>query len=347
MVGKTLQPGTTINDRYKVVRKLGSYGHVYEAIDEYLDDRPVAVKLLHPDASGVPRPWDEARRLERLRSRFLVDVINADVWAENDIRFIVTPLFSTGDLESAASPNGLAIQESVRYMHQVATGIDRIHADGMIHRDIKPGNVLLGGDGVFVIDLEFCELLDASGKAGPTGTWCTVAPEAAAGDHCSVRSEVYSLGATAFYLLSGAYPVDHKLELGEQRRRIIAGETRELRQIAPHVSQAIGTVIRRALSLDPGARFDSALAFGNALTQAARGVRDWRRVTHPGHSHCLEGSAAHQRAAVTVCAVADGPNFRLQARLANSGRRVANVSDTTVRPAQMARAMQQLVKRLS
>ena len=71
-----------MNDRYVFTRKLGSDGDVYEAHDRHLD-RQVAIKLLHP-VGGVVQSWDEAQRLERLRSRFLVDVINADVVIKSD-----------------------------------------------------------------------------------------------------------------------------------------------------------------------------------------------------------------------------------------------------------------------
>lgn len=346
MVGSALPAGTTINGRYTIVRRLGSYGHVYEATDAHLNYRAVAVKLLYPDAHGA-RPWDEAHLLERLRNRFLVDVINADVVVNSDIRYIVTPLLSNGDLESAAAGTGLGVREAVQYIHQVATGIDRIHSDGMIHRDIKPGNVLVGDDGVFVIDLEYCELLDQNGRTDRNGTWCTVAPEAAIdGGYCTVRSDVYSLGATAFFVLSGSYPVDHNLDVAEQQKRILAGNIRELRQVAPHISQAIGTVVRRALSLEPSSRFGSAQDFGNNLTKAARGSRNWRRVLHSGHEHCLEGSAASNRTAVRICAVPDGTGFEVQARLAQTGRRVANVRDTVVSAAHLPRTLQRLVKAL-
>jgi serine/threonine protein kinase len=346
VVGSTLPAGTTINGRYTIIRKLGSYGHVYEATDAHLNHRAVALKLLYPDTHGA-RPWDEAHLLERLRNRFLVEVVNADVVVNSDIRYIVTPLLSNGDLESAAGGTGLGVREAVQYIHQVATGIDRIHADGMIHRDIKPGNVLVGNDGVFVIDLEYCELLDENGRTDRNGSWCTVAPEAACdGGYCTVRSDVYSLGATAFFVLSGAYPVDQNLELAEQQKRIVAGNIRELRQVAPHISQAIGTVVRRALSLEPPARFGSAQDFGNALTKAARGSRDWRRVVHSGHEHCLEGSAAPNRTAVRICAVPDGTDFAVRVRLAQTGRRVANVRDNVVTDAQLPRTLRGLVKAL-
>ncbi|MFC7593693.1 serine/threonine-protein kinase [Terrabacter sp. GCM10028922] len=339
-------PGTTINDRYELRQKLGSDGHVYEAFDRTLQ-RVVALKLLHPEKSGLAQPWDEAQRLEHLRSRFLIDVLNADVIVQSDIRYIATPLVTGGDLEAAARPCGLWFHDAVRFAQQVASGIDRIHAAGMVHRDIKPANVLRNGDNIFVSDLQFCEIVAADGRAERNGSWCTLAPETAA-DHgyCSVKSDVYSLGATTFYLLSGEYPVDHRLPLGEQKDRIERGELREIRIVAPHVSQAVGTVVRKAVHFDPDRRFESAEAFANALAHAAGDTRNWRRVEHQGHVHCCEGDAHRGRAAVRVCCVPAGDAVTVEARQAESGRRIANLADASVSKAKLANHLQRLVRSL-
>jgi serine/threonine-protein kinase len=317
---------------------------VYRAHDRNLD-KHVAIKFLYPK-NGHAQPWDEAQRLEHLRSRFLLDVINADVVLNSDIRFIVTPIHEQGDLESEARPNGLASHDAVRYMQQVASGIDRIHAAGMVHRDIKPANVLLDGDGVVVSDLEFCEILDADGRATRNGSYCTVAPETAADDgYCSVLSDVYSLAATAFYLFSGEYPVDHRLSLAEQQRLIIYGDIRELRVISPHTSRAVAAVIRKAMHLNPAMRFPSAEAFANALIQAARGSRNWRRVEHASHVHCLQGSATKNRGAVGICSVRSANKIEVSARL-RSGRRMSGISDIVTTDRQLAKVLQRLVNAL-
>jgi serine/threonine-protein kinase len=231
-------------------------------------------------------------------------------------------------------------------MQQVASGIDRIHAAGMVHRDIKPANVLLDGDGVVVSDLEFCEILDSNGRATRNGSFCTVAPETADDDgYCSVRSDVYSLAATAFYLLSCEYPVDHRLPLAEQQRLIICGDIRELRVIAPHTSRAVAAVIRKATHLDPARRFPSAEAFPNALIQAARGSRNWRRVQHAGHLHCLEGSVTKNRGPVGVCSVWSTHKIEVSAR-SRSGRRISGITDIVTTDRHLAKVLQRLVNDL-
>lgn len=339
-------PGTTINDRYELRQKLGSDGQVYEAFDRTLR-RVVAFKLLHPENPGQAQSWDEAQRLEHLRSRFLIDVLNADVIVQSDIRYIATPLMSGGDLETAAQPHGLCVRDAVRFAQQVASGIDRIHAAGMVHRDIKPANVLRTGDSIFVSDLQFCEIVAADGRAERNGSWCTLAPETAADQgYCSVKSDVYSLGATTFHLLSGEYPVDHRLPRQQQSDRIERGEIREIRTLSPHVSQAVGTVVRKAMRFDPDRRFESAEVFGNALAHAARETRNWQRVEHQGHVHCCEGDMYRGRSAVRVCCVPAGKGVTVKTRQTVSGRRVANLADATVSKANLVKHLQQLYRSL-
>lgn len=343
--------GTTINDRYVFGDKLGADGSVYEAYDRHLDAQ-VALKVLHP-IGGAAQSWDEAKRLEHLRSRFLVDVINAEVITSSDLRFIVTPLLVGGDLESAAANVGLSLRDAVRFAQQIATGVGRIHAAGMVHRDIKPANVLLQGEEILVSDLEMCEILDATGHASRNGSWCTLAPEVALDDGlCSVRSDVYSLGATAFYLLSGEYPVDRRLPRPEQKQLIERGEIRDIRRLAPHVPQSVGTVIRRALAFDPNRRFATAEDVGNALAHAVKGRRNWRRVQHPGHVHCLSGDPFGGRAAVAVCTVVNGRRIDVLTRhpaVSGEGaaRRVAGVADSSVTLSRLSSYLQRHIKSLA
>jgi serine/threonine protein kinase len=299
-----LPTGTTVNDRYVLQRKLGSDGDVYEAHDRYLD-QTVALKLLHPTPKNAPRPWDEARRLEQLRSRFIIPVINADVVGTSDLRYIVTRLLPDGDLEVEARPHGLPTGLAIRLGIHIASGIEAVHAAGMIHRDIKPSNALLEGDVAHVSDFERCILLDEDGFAPRDGSWCTLAPEVAALDgQCSIASDVYSLAATTFFLLAGVYPVDHLLPVAEQQQRLAAADLRSLSDLAPHVPRAIIAVIKRSMSPDPKARHTSASEFANSLATAAGRRRSWHRIApHSDHLFCAESQQDRGRKALGVCAI--------------------------------------------
>lgn len=320
-------PGTTVNDRYELLGKLGRDGQVYEAHDRNLNKR-VALKILTP-VSGSAQSWDEAHRLEQLRNRYIVPVINADVIGTSDLRFIATDLLVGGDLESAAAGIGLSLRRAASYMRQIAAGVDRIHASDMVHRDIKPANVLLREDDVVVSDLEFCQILDSSGKTEPNGSYCTVAPEALGHvGYCSKSSDIYSLGATAFYLLSGEYPVDHRAPKVAQKSRILQGEVRDLATLAPHVPRGTISVVRRALNPDPGKRHASAEDFGNSLAQSIRNARDWGRIVHKNHQHCWHAEIQKPRGPIDLCTTSDGGELTISATHSTTGRRVRGVADT-------------------
>ncbi|MFJ2367862.1 serine/threonine-protein kinase [Microbacterium sp. NPDC087665] len=342
-----LPEGTTVNDRYVLARKLGSDGEVYQAHDRHLD-QTVALKILRPDA-GAPQSWDEAKRLEQLRSRYIVPIINADVIGNSDLRYIVTQLLPDGDLESEAAPHGLPSSLAARYGQHIATGLDAVHAMGMLHRDVKPANALLEGDIAVVSDVEFCVVPNVDGFAPRTGSWCTLAPEVAAFDGaCTVYSDVYSLAATVYYLLSGEYPVDHRIDRAEQQRRIAGGELRPLSELAPHVPRALAAVVKRGLSFEPQHRHESAEAFGNALATAAGGKRSWRRVAHPGHQFCAEGQALGQRAAVGVCSEPSATGTVLvRAFHLASGRRIATGQRSAVRHGRLSGTIRSVISALS
>lgn len=346
MAATVYPKGTTINDRYELLGKLGSDGQVYEAYDRHLATT-VALKLLNP-GDHAPQPWDEAKRLEQLRSHFIVPVLNADVVMASDIRFITTPLLPDGDLEYDARPIGLAVATVSRYARHIAAGIDTIHSAGMIHRDIKPANALRSGDRVIVSDVAMCVILDDEGTASPDGSFCTVAPEVLKHDgRCSVSSDVYSLAATTFYLLSGEYPVDHRIPKEEQRERLLAGSIRDLSNVAPHVPRAIASVVRRSLSVDPAARHASVEKFGNALATAAHGRRDWRRVEHSGHVYCAEGTAQDRPRAVGVCAQFASQNqVVVRAFHLDSHRAVSGVPEQSTTEQALHQDLRRLIARI-
>jgi len=214
-----------------------------------------------------------------------------------------------GDLEVAAAPFGVDPVTAVRWGQQLAYGLERIHAEGLLHRDVKPGNAYCDGDGdVLLGDLGMAIRTDATGCAAADGTLATVAPEVLQNGLCCISTDVYSLGATVFYLLSSQYPNGAKdLDKSQRRDRINARQFDKLREVAPHVSQSLGQIVERSLSADPALRPSSAQEFANQLAHSSHHRRTWRRIAaHPGHDHCLEGSAAASAMAVTVCVILGG-----------------------------------------
>jgi serine/threonine-protein kinase len=300
--------GNLICARYRIMSKLGdgSNGDVYRAHDEHLD-KEVAIKLIEPQP-GEAATWDEARALEQLRSRYLLPVFNADVVAGSDIRYITAPVMAGGDLEKAASPHGVDSVKAVDWTQQAAYGLERIHAEGMLHRDVKPGNIYLDDSRVLLGDFGMVVRVDARGNAPRQGTIATVAPEVLRGGECSVASDVYSLAATSYYLVTGQYPSGPRsLDLKPRSDRVLAGKFDKLRDVAPHVSQSLAQIIERSMSVDPAQRAASAQEFASQLADCRQHRRAWLRVaSHAGHDLCFEGSATKSAKALTLCVLPEG-----------------------------------------
>lgn len=224
-----------------------------------------------------------------------------------------------------------------------------MHAAGLLHRDVKPGNAYLDSCGdVKLGDLGMAAHWDSSGRAKPAGTPATAAPETlqAPGGYCSVKSDVYSLAATVYYLLSGEYPVDHTLGERELGRRVLDGALRDLKDLAPQVPSSLVRVVMRSLSKDPAARAQSAHDFANQLASATSYSRNWRRISdHPDHLFCLLSDSKKKLRPVQICVIRNGKAFDVVVSHLN-GRRISNCCSVEIAHASLPRTLRKVVRSL-
>ncbi|MGW0144500.1 serine/threonine-protein kinase [Streptomyces sp. NPDC003333] len=345
------QTGDRIDGRYRVLGRLGggTYGQVFRVADDHLGNE-VALKLLTPK-QNEPATWDEAQVLERLRSPYLLPVLNADLVDDTDIRYITTPVITGGDLEDVADGFGVDALSAVRWGEHLGYGLDRMHREGLLHRDVKPGNAYLDDNGhVLLGDLGMAAAMDADGKASATGSYATVAPEVVSPEDpgCSIATDIYSLAATVFYLLTGHYPSGPR-SMGniERSQKVRAGEFLDLRTIAPHVSPSVARTVEQGLSLDPAQRPKSAQDFANQLASCSHYDRSWRRIEpHPGHEACFLGGSTRTALGVKVCAIPEQPGkFAIQVQL-SSGRRKAQHEKHGLTPPQLLAALRKIAKNI-
>jgi eukaryotic-like serine/threonine-protein kinase len=234
----------------------GTSCDVYRAWDSELH-RDVALKLLHHDAAGADgdahaRLMDEARRLARLRHEHVVQVYGAE---EHDGRVgLWTELVRGESLEQLVADRGpFGSREAALLGLDVCAAVAAVHGAGLLHRDIKAQNVMREAGGRVVL-MDFGTGEDLAGSSRLVGTPLYLAPEIFAGQRASVQSDLYSVGVTLFYLVTGTFPV--VAATMEQLQRAHANRLRQpLRDLRPDVPEGFVRVVERALDSDPGRRY--------------------------------------------------------------------------------------------
>ncbi|MEU4390359.1 serine/threonine-protein kinase [Kribbella sp. NPDC023855] len=260
--------------RYSLVRRVGAGGFatVWLARDEQLDAE-VAVKILSDnwiDEDDVRRRFlAEGRFLRRVDSPHVVGV--HDVGETEDGRpYLVLTYADGGSLADRIKAGPLEIADAVDIITQVGSGLKQLHARGVLHRDVKPANVLFrtdeSGDRAMLGDLGLGKSLETvSQLTMPGGTPAYVAPEQVMGDRLDHRADLYSLGAVAYAAFTGQAP--HGLiSLGAVMR--IESPPPSMSTLRDDVPDAIDAVVRRALEPDRDKRWPDLDSFLDALREA-------------------------------------------------------------------------------
>ncbi len=277
--------------RYRVVKRIGSgaFASVWLAHDDVLDG-PVAVKVLADNWAGRvdvrERFVDEARMLRRADSDRVVRVHDIGDLPDGRPYFVMT-YADSGTLADRLTGVPMSPGEALWFAVETARGVAVLHGRGIIHRDVKPSNVLLrtGADGpeVLLSDLGLAKAaLAASGMTLAAGTPGYMPPEQAEGFGLTVASDVYALAALTYRLLTGETP-----RRGDSPRSILgrAGDpVRPVAEVRGDVPSGVDAVLTRGLARDPEERYPDARAFERALVAVAGAVPVRPGVTVAGGS---------------------------------------------------------------
>lgn len=257
--------------RFRIVRLLGSggMGMVFEAVDTELERR-VAVKVVR---SMMPSLLGRFEREARAQAR--IDHENVcrvyEVGEEEGLPFIVMQLLPGRTLRECVGDLGL--EEKVRVLADAAEGLHAAHREGLIHRDVKPGNVMVerrddGSLGVRVMDFGIAHELEGpelTRTGAALGTPHYMAPEQAAGrDGIDRRTDVYGLGATLYKALTGRSPFHGHTGI-EVLHLVLHDDPPSPRQTDPRLPRDLETIVLRAMDKDPARRYDSARGFARDL----------------------------------------------------------------------------------
>ena len=261
----------TMGDRYELVEVVGrgGMGEVWSARDLRLG-RSVAVKLLSPhmaSEAGVRERFEaEARSAARLSHPNVVQVFDS---GEHDgIPYLVMELLPGRTLADVVALGRLDPEAVRRIGMEVLGALEASHQAGILHRDIKPGNVLLAADGRAKVGdfgiAKSTEGLNLTSTGMIVGTAAYLAPERVAGEPATPQSDLYAVGVVLYEALSGRKPFEADTPIGLMRA-VEAHQAIPLAEARPGLEASLVAAVERAMAKDPGRRFSSAAAMAAAL----------------------------------------------------------------------------------
>jgi eukaryotic-like serine/threonine-protein kinase len=322
--------GRTLNNEWKLERVLGIGGMaaVYEARNH--SGSAVAIKMLHPelssDADVRERFLREGYAANRIPHDGVLKVLGDAVDQGEQAVFLVMELLDGETLDTRLERKGgaLPVSEVLNLGYYAADALSAAHAQGILHRDIKPDNLFLTRDGrVKILDFGLARLQERAGLAGATqegsvlGTPAFMAPEHALGKWSQIdaRADIWGLGATLFTLLSGQNVHEGRTPMDV----LVAAATKPARSLAlvcPQLARDVVAVVDRAVAFRPEDRFPDMASFRDALAAAAADASGEYSVRPslpdlqaPVHGY-LEGDA-HARALVAYSAQDVGPTVTM------------------------------------
>ena len=268
-------------DRYRLENRLGVGGMstVQLAFDTRLE-RYVAVKLLAEhlaeDASFVQRFKREALAAARLVHPNVVQVFDFGLDDETNRNFIVMEHVDGQSCAEILKEHGaLDPRDAVDILEQATRGLDYAHRNGVVHRDVKPGNLLRSHEGVVKLaDFGIAKAAEDSEitKAGSVlGTAAYLSPEQARGEQAGPPADLYALGVVSYQLLTGRLPYE-AASLTDLARMQESGPPLSPSDVDPDIPRALGEAVMRALHPLPEGRYEGALEMGDALQKGLRGV---------------------------------------------------------------------------
>ena len=269
MIGETVS-------HYRVLDELGggAMGVVYKALDLRLK-RTVALKFLPPgvtrDAEAKKRFVQEAEAASGLDDPHVCTIYDIDETADGRM-FIAMAFYEGETLKRRIQRGPIAVADAAGFAEQIAMGLAAAHKAGIIHRDVKPANVMITQRGeVKIVDFGIAKLAgqtDLTGTGLRLGTVAYMAPEQFEGE-VDARADLWALGVVMFEMLTGSRPFDGDNDVTTMNA-VLNRPPKSVKQLRPEVSDGLAAIVERAMEKDPARRFATADEMAHAIAAAVR-----------------------------------------------------------------------------
>jgi serine/threonine protein kinase len=292
--------GSILGNRYRILREIGSGGmaKVYLAEDITGNDL-VAVKVLYPqfsqDISFIQRFNREAKLASTLTDPHIVRVL--DYGADRDLQYLVMEYVEGQDLHAKLKEEGtFEWKYALETLDQLATALEHAHLHGVVHRDIKPQNLMLNDNGLLkVLDFGIARIptLPSLTQSGFIGSPYYASPEQAMGEEVDIRSDIYSAGIVLYELLSGNIPFDAKSPWSIISQHITS-EPPPIELPEGEIPEDVRQIINRMLAKRPEERFQTPTAVRQAIATILTGqpaldnARDTQPIPHSDKSALID-----------------------------------------------------------
>ena len=258
-----LPHGFEIGTRYRVLRLLGKggMGTVYQVRDLELD-RDVALKFIRPELADKPRILERFKREIQLSSQVThKNVLRVyDLGETNDVKYLTMQYVEGKDLAALLQEGALGISRTIKLFRQICAGLAAAHERGVLHRDLKPQNILVDAeDNVYVTDFGLAKSLDLSGlteSGAVVGTPHYMSPEQVKGETVDVRSDVYALGVMLYEMLAGEVPFSGGSAYEVMVQRVQRDPT-PVADLNPETPRYLRKILERCMVVDPDLRYAS------------------------------------------------------------------------------------------
>src|SRR5712692_6684884 len=274
--------GFVINGKYRLLERLGAGGMGQVFLCEHITmGRKVALKILPvqqaEDPASLARFYREARAVARLDHPNIVRAHDID--NDDKLHFIVLEFVDGANLHDFIRRNGtLKPERAAHYIRQAALGLQHAHEGGLVHRDIKPGNLLLDRQGVVkILDMGLARFFQENVKTAQNqkvnnkrilGTEDYLAPEQIVNsDDVDIRADIYSLGGTFYFLLTGQPPFHETSMAYHKLIHHLGRRPKPVRSLRPNLPEGITKIVEKMMAKNPWDRYQTPLAVVKALTE--------------------------------------------------------------------------------